>query len=62
MDNLNPKFIKSFQVEYKFEERQKFKIKVFDIDDFSKTAALDHQDYVGELEFMLHEIVTQRNQ
>jgi hypothetical protein len=34
MDNLDPKFVKSFQVEYKFEEKQKFKIQCYDIDDF----------------------------
>ena len=35
MDSLSPKFVKSFQVEYKFEERQKFKIEAYDVDDFS---------------------------
>jgi hypothetical protein len=49
-------------VEYKFEERQKFKIKVFDVDDFSEKAPLEKHDFVGELEFMLHEVVTAKNQ
>ena len=40
MDNLNPKFIKSFTVEYRFEERQKFKVAVYDVDDFSEKASL----------------------
>jgi hypothetical protein len=40
MDNLDPKFIKAFVVEYHFEERQKFKIEVYDIDDFEKNAPL----------------------
>ena len=62
MDNLNPSFIKSFSVEYRFEERQRFKIKVYDVDDFSPNASLDKHDYVGELEFQLHEVITQRNQ
>lgn len=29
--SLNPQFIKAFQVEYKFEERQKFAVKVYDV-------------------------------
>lgn len=62
MDSLNPKFIKNFQVEYHFEERQKFKIMVYDIDDFTKNASLHNQEFAGELQFMLHEIVTARNQ
>ncbi len=58
MDNLNPRFIKSFAVEYHFEERQRFKVKVFDVDDFTANAALSSHDFVGELEFQLHEVVT----
>lgn len=61
MDNLSPNFIKSFTVEYHFEERQKFKVEVYDIDDFSEHAPLTAQDYIGELEFMLHEVVTARD-
>ena len=62
MDDLDPKFITNFQVEYRFEERQRFKIKVFDVDDFSKTAPLTKHDFIGEIEFMLHEVVTTPNQ
>lgn len=40
MDNLNPKFVTSFTIDYFFEEKQKFKIEVYDMDDFSKTATL----------------------
>lgn len=38
MDNLDPKFVTSFTVEYFFEERQKFKVEVYDMDDFSENA------------------------
>eukprot|EP00347_Sterkiella_histriomuscorum_P017569 403348833 len=62
MDNLNPKFIKSFSVEYKFEERQRFKVSVYDVDDFSNNASLANHDFVGSAEFQLHEVVTSRNQ
>lgn len=61
MDNLYPKFIKSFNVEYKFEERQKFKVCVYDVDDFSENAPLSSHDFVGCAEFQLHEVVTGRN-
>jgi hypothetical protein len=40
-DSLSPEFIKNFQVEYKFEERQRFKVKVFDVDNFDPQASLD---------------------
>lgn len=62
MDNLDPKFIKNFQVEYRFEERQRFRIKVFDVYDFSKSAPLSKHDFIGEIDFMLHEVVTTSNQ
>ena len=60
MDNLNPKFIKSFSVEYKFEERQRFKVCVYDVDDFDEKASLANHDFVGQVEFFLHEVVTTR--
>lgn len=61
MDNLDPKFVTSFQVEYHFEERQKFKIDAYDVDDFSPNAPLSGHDYIGCIEFMLHEVVTAKD-
>ena len=61
MDNLNPKFIKKFTLQYKFEERQQYKIKVYDIDDPSPAAPLDHHDFIGDFTFALHELVTARD-
>lgn len=49
-------------MEYRFEEQQHFIIRVYDVDDFTPGATLDKHDFVGELEFMLHEVVTARNQ
>ena len=40
MDNLDPKFIKSFLVDYYFEERQNFKVEVYDMDDSNSNAHL----------------------
>lgn len=37
-------------------------IKVYDVDDFNRPDLLDKHDFIGELEFMLHEVVTARNQ
>ena len=34
MDNLDPEWVKAFDVPYKFEEQQQFKVVVYDIDDF----------------------------
>ena len=61
-DSLNPRFIKGFQVEYRFEERQKFKVAVYDVDDFTDPNNLEAHDFIGEYEFLLHEVVTARNQ
>lgn len=62
MDNLSPKFVKSFQVEYRFEETQTFKVEVYDVDDFSENAPLEKHDFIGDLEFKLHEVVTKMDQ
>lgn len=45
-DNLNPKWVKKMQIQYKFEEVQSLKFVVYDIDD--PKAALDKQDLIGE--------------
>ena len=37
-------------------------IKVYDVDDFTRPDLLEKHDFIGELEFMLHEVVTARNQ
>ena len=61
MDNLSPTFVTSFTVEYHFEERQKLRVDVYDVDDFNNNAPLSNHDYIGELEFMLHEVVTAKD-
>ena len=35
MDNLNPTWIKSFDVQYHFEQRENYKVEIYDIDDFN---------------------------
>jgi hypothetical protein len=34
MDNLNPEWVKSFDVPFKFEEKQLFKAIVYDVKDY----------------------------
>ena len=43
MDTLSPTFITSFKVEYKFEESQRFKVEVYDVEDerFNKNSKLE---------------------
>ena len=62
MDNLNPTWVKSFEVQYHFEKREYYKAVVYDIDDFSKLDNYSGHDLVGECEFALHEVVTARDQ
>ena len=34
MDNLNPVWVKSLQVQYNFEVTETYKVEVYDVDDF----------------------------
>lgn len=62
MDNLNPEWVKCFDVSYRFEEKQTFKVTVYDIDDFNNLQAFSKHSLVGEQEFTLHEVVTAKDQ
>ena len=52
-DNLNPKFVKSFHMEYHFEQHQNLKFEVYDSD--SSALNLTKHDYLG------HKIITLGN-
>ncbi|CAG2245303.1 Nicotinic receptor-associated protein 1,Protein BONZAI 1,Protein BONZAI 2,Copine-5,Copine-8,Copine-1,Copine-2,Copine-A,Copine-4,Copine-9,Copine-7,Copine-6,Protein BONZAI 3,Copine-3 [Mytilus edulis] len=58
-DNLNPDFVKKFVMNYFFEESQKLKFEVYDVD--AKTARLDAHDFIGRIEVSLGEIVGSPN-
>lgn len=58
-DNLNPDFVKKFVMNYFFEESQKLKFEVYDVD--SKTSRLEAHDFIGRLELTLGEIVGSPN-
>ena len=49
-------------MEYKFEERQRFAVKVFNVQHLTHEVRVEALPLIGELEFMLHEVVTSRNQ
>ncbi|CAB4012113.1 copine-3-like isoform X1 [Paramuricea clavata] len=55
-DNLNPNFAQSVTVDYHFEELQKLKFSVYDIDD--PKADLRKADFLGELECTLGQLVS----
>lgn len=58
-DNLNPDFVKKFVMNYFFEESQKLKFEIYDVD--SKTSRLEAHDFIGRLELTLGEIVGSPN-
>ncbi|CAJ1081774.1 copine-3-like isoform X2 [Xyrichtys novacula] len=59
IDNcLNPKFSKTFVIDYYFEMVQKLKFEVYDID--SENYSLQDADFLGELECTLGQIVSSR--
>lgn len=62
MDSLDPVWVKSFDVQYNFEIRESYKVEVYDIDDHTNLNNFAGHDYVGGLEFTLHEVVTAREQ
>ena len=67
-DNLNPEFVKKIIVDYHFEETEWYKIEVYDEDDQearkTNLRAGQHgvgHDFIGSIEFKLHEVVTARH-
>ncbi|KAL8581960.1 hypothetical protein ACOMHN_027942 [Nucella lapillus] len=54
-DNLNPDFAKKFVMNYFFEEAQKLKFAIYDVD--SPSHQLDQHDFLGCVELTLGEIV-----
>ncbi len=46
-DNLNPKFVKSFRMEYHFEKVQKLLFQIYDIE--HEHGPLSKQDFIGSM-------------
>lgn len=62
-DTLNPQFVKKVMVDFHFEQSEVFKVEVYDSDDDSQqTQDLSKHDFIGMLQFQLHEVVTARDQ
>lgn len=57
-NSLSPDFAKSFSVDYMFEEVQKVKIAVYDLD--NSTPKLTDDDYLGEIECTLGQVSAHR--
>jgi hypothetical protein len=55
-NSLNPQFSKVIEVDYRFEEVQKLKFMVYDID--NATSGLDDDDFLGCLQCTLGEVST----
>ena len=51
-------FSKAFQLQYRFEEIQKLKFVVVDVDDKSRIDEISRHDMIGELECALADLVT----
>ncbi|KAL4235385.1 Copine-9 [Mactra antiquata] len=54
-DTLKPDFVKKFIMDYYFEESQKLKFEIYDVD--SSSGALSSHDFLGRMECTLGEIV-----
>ena len=62
-DNLNPEFVLKVTTDFHFEQKEEFKAEVYDSDDNKQQVKnLGAHDYIGYLEFTLHEVVTARDQ
>ena len=49
-------------MQYYFEQRELYRVMVYDVDDFKNVNNYDNHDFIGSLEFTLHEVVTMRDQ
>lgn len=56
VNNLNPEFSTKISIGYRFEEVQKLKFKIYDID--SRSTVLEDHDFLGEAECTLGQIVS----
>ena len=53
-NTLSPQFAKAFEVDYYFEEVQKIRVAVYDID--NKTPELNDDDFLGEIECTMGQV------
>ncbi len=55
-NNQSPQFTKAIEIEYRFEELQKLKFTIYDLD--NATVSLGDDDFLGEIECSLGEVCT----
>ncbi|XGW30831.1 hypothetical protein V3C99_009637, partial [Haemonchus contortus] len=58
-DSLDPEFVRKIPCDYIFEERQKMKFEIYDVD--STSSKLSSHDFLGSMECYLAEIVSTRS-
>ncbi|KAK2194288.1 hypothetical protein NP493_1g12030 [Ridgeia piscesae] len=58
-DTLNPDFVKKFLMDYYFEEAQRLKFEIYDVD--SPSSKLTKQDFLGSMECTMGEVVGATN-
>ena len=56
-DTLNPRFVRTFLLPYIFHETQPLRIELYDMDN---KYTLNEQDFIGEVDVLLSEVVTAR--
>ena len=61
MDNINPDWVKCFNVDFKFEEKHFYKVIIYDVKDINNLQNFKKHNFIGELIFTLHEIVTAKD-
>ena len=59
---MNPNFVTKISVDYYFEQQERFKVEIYDIDNDKQINNLALHDFLGSLEFQLHDVVTCLNQ
>jgi hypothetical protein len=57
-DNLNPRFVKSLELDYRFETMQRIRFCVYDVDNDSDI--VDKQDFIGMVETTLGDVVAEK--
>ena len=60
-DATTANFVKQFAIDYYFEETQHFLVEAYDMDDDSQADNFAKQDFMGKLEFTLHEVAGSRD-
>lgn len=59
---MSPAWVKKIAVDFHFEASEHYKVEVYDSDDDSQqTQDLSKHDFIGLLEFQMHEVNTARD-